>query len=159
MSRADDGPPPVRYATLAQDEHFDVFLCHNSLDKPAVQRISDRLRELGLSPWLDREQLRPGRPWQDILESKIGSIGSAAVFVGQTGVGPWQTRELRAFIDEFVRRDCPVIPVLLPDAPAAPDLPLFLRQMTWVDFRNDPHALDQLVWGITGKKPERTKTS
>ena len=51
------------------------------------------------------------------------------------------------------KRKCPVIPVILADAPQKPKLPLFLREMTWVDFRkNEPDPLQQLIWGITGKK-------
>jgi hypothetical protein len=31
---------------------------------------------------------------------------------------------------------------------------LFLRGMTWVDFRAaDPDPLAQLIWGITGQRP------
>jgi hypothetical protein len=48
----------------------------------------------------------------------------------------------------------PVIPVLLPDAPDKPELPIFLKAMTWVDFRvQDPEPLSRLIWGITGQRP------
>ena len=47
---------------------FDVFLCHNWKDKPAVREIAQQLRERGLRPWLDERQLRPGLPWQPGLE-------------------------------------------------------------------------------------------
>ena len=47
-----------------------------------------------------------------------------------------------------------VIPVLLPDAPQAPELPVFLRAMTWVDFRTqEPDPMLRLHWGITGERP------
>jgi len=39
---------------------YDVFLCHNSRDKPAVTDIEERLRGRGLRCWLDRHELRPG---------------------------------------------------------------------------------------------------
>ena len=82
-------------------------------------------------------------------------MGSAAVFVGAAGIGPWQQREMYGFLDEFVNRDVPVIPVLLPDAPLKPDLPPFLRGMTWGDFRvEQPDPLRCLIWGITGTRPE-----
>ncbi len=133
---------------------FDVFLCHNSADKREVQEIARDLKNRALKPWLDEEQLRPGLPWQEALEEQIGTIAAAAVFVGASGFGPWQNRELRVFLDEFVRRHCPVIPVLLPTVTSPPDLPLFLRQMTWVDYRRDAKsALELLIWGITGQRP------
>jgi ActR/RegA family two-component response regulator len=132
---------------------FDVFLCHNTQDKPRIKQIGNDLISRGLRPWLDEWELRPGLPWQDALEQQIGEINAAAVFVGKNGIGPWQEAELRAFLGEFVSRKCPVIPVLLSNAPKKPVLPVFLRGMMWVDFRRtDPDPMRQLIWGITGKK-------
>ena len=34
-------------------EIFDVFLCHNSADEPAVRKIARMLVEEGIKPWLD----------------------------------------------------------------------------------------------------------
>jgi hypothetical protein len=130
---------------------FDVFLCHNSDDKPEVKKLGEQLKSLGIFPWLDEWELRPGIPWQRLLQQQIGKIKSAAVFVGKSGIGPWQQMELEAFLNEFVRRGCPVIPVILVGAPTKPRLPPFLGNMTWVDFRKqDPDPLKQIVWGITG---------
>lgn len=135
---------------------FDVFLCHNGADKPAVRSIAQALKARGLLPWLDQWELPPGQPWQPLLEKQIARIRSAAVFVGRAGVGPWQEQELYGFLREFVSRHAPVIPVLLPDAPATPELPIFLKAMTYVDFRvSDPDPLARLEWGITGVRPER----
>jgi predicted MPP superfamily phosphohydrolase len=136
-----------------ETQDFDVFLCHNSEDKPTVKEIGERLKERGILPWLDEWELRPGLPWQRLLEEQIGQIKSAAVFVGQSGVGPWQQLELEAFLREFVDRSCPVIPVLLSDVQRRPKLPIFLKGMTWVDFRrDDPDPMEHLVWGITGER-------
>jgi hypothetical protein len=130
---------------------FDVFLCHNVADKPAVLEIAERLMAHGILPWLDQWELRPGLPWQRVLEEQISSIRTAAVFVGSGGIGPWQRQELDGFLREFNERGCPVIPVMLPGAGGEPELPLFLRAMTWVDFRvAAPDPLSHLIWGITG---------
>jgi hypothetical protein len=135
-------------------QQFDVFLCHHSPDKPSVALIAQKLQEAGVLPWLDLWELIPGRPWQRELERQISNIKSAAVFVGMEGVGPWQQQELYGFLDEFVAREMPVIPVLLASAAKEPVLPHFLRNMTWVDFRvAQPDPLERLVWGITGKRP------
>lgn len=115
--------------TTGETDGFDVFLCHNAADKPVVRWTARRLQERGIRPWLDENELQPGRPWQEELERQIGSIRSAAVFVGANGIGPWQNQEMRAFLDEFVARGCPVIPVLLPGAEIPAMLPLFLRRI------------------------------
>jgi hypothetical protein len=133
---------------------FDVFLCHNVGDKPAVIEIARRLTGRGVLPSLDQWELRPGTPWQRVLEEQIANIHAAAVFVGSEGIGPWQRQELDGFLREFNKRGCPVIPVLLPGAAGEPHLPLFLRGMTWVDFRVPaPDPVAQLIWGITGRRP------
>lgn len=138
---------------------FDVFMCHNSKDKVDVKLLNVELRKRGIRTWLDEEQLPPGRAWQDQLEEQIDRIASVAVFVGASGTGPWQDMEIKAFLSEFVRRKCPVIPVILSNSTTIPQLPLFMRQFTWVDFRKtDPHPVDQLIWGVTGKKPVATRT-
>jgi len=135
----------------------DGVLCHNVGDKPAVMEVGRRLMGRGVLPWLDQWELRPGTPWQRVLEEQIANIGAAAVFVGREGIGPWQRQELDGFLREFNKRGCPVIPVLLPGAGGEPELPLFLRGMTWVDFRETtPDPLAQLMWGITGQRPSHS---
>jgi eukaryotic-like serine/threonine-protein kinase len=142
-------------------ESFDVFLCHNSEDKPVVREISRKLVEKNIKPWLDEDEIRPGTSWQIALGWQIESIKSAAVFVGASGVGPWQNQEIQALLSQFVKRECPVIPVVLPSAKTTPDLPWTLANLRWVDFRDasrDP--LKQLIWGITGVKPlEQSRAS
>ena len=141
---------------MVEAHKFDVFLCHNSQDKSEVIEIARQLKQRGLNPWLDVWELPPGRSWQELLEEQIEQIQSAAVFVGSSGLGPWQQREMRAFLSEFVNRGCPVIPVLLESAPKKPVLPIFLRAMTWVDFKSTyyPDPMEQLIWGITGENQQ-----
>jgi len=136
---------------------YDVFLSHSSSDKRRVLQLAKALRRRGLTVWLDEWELMPGRPWHDALEEIIRTVNVAAVLVGQDGMGPWQMPEMRGCLVQFVERKMPVIPVLLPGSGNAPELPLFLRQFTWVDFRKGltKAGLDRLEWGITGRHPKR----
>ena len=130
----------------SQAEIFDVFLCHNSEDKPAVREIARKLVGEGIKPWLDVEQIRPGTKWQTALGEQIKSIKSAAVFVGNRGIGPWQDEEIQGFLGEFVDRTCPVIPAILASATTVADLPWPLKNRHCVDFRvRDPDPLKQLL--------------
>ena len=137
---------------------FDVFLAHNSEDKPQVEAIGEELKRRGLNPWLDKWNLPPGRVFQDEIERVLPSIKSVAVFVGSSGIRPWQRMEIRAAISQFADRGSPVIPVILPGAKKTPRLPLFLREFSWMRFDDDvhdPEALDELEFGITGERPQR----
>jgi hypothetical protein len=137
----------------AEVAEFDVYLCHNWDDKPAVRELADKLRERGLRPWLDEDELRPGVPWHREMEEQIQRIPAVAVVVGSEA-GPWQDQEMSAFLRQFARRRCAVIPVLLPGV-ARPEVPVFLESYTWVDLGvTDPDPIDRLEWGITGTQPE-----
>ncbi len=156
--RPGPSPRPVRPAPAPADlpePAFDVFLSHNSVNKPRVRELAAALDERGLRVWLDERELVPGRPWQDALGEVIRTVKSAAVLVGEDGLGPWEAAEVRGLLSEFVDRRAPVIPVLLPGARSRPELPFFLRQFTWVDLRDGlrREGLDRLEWGITGIKP------
>jgi hypothetical protein len=132
---------------------FDVFLCHNGQDKPEVRQIGLRLKERGILPWLDEWELQPGLPWVPALSERIKKIRSAAVFLGPHGVGHWQEFEQAGFLQHFLRRKCPVIPVILPTCKQDPEVSVFLENMTWVDFRKQtPDPFERLIWGITGQR-------
>lgn len=136
---------------------FDVFLAHNSQDKPFVRAIANELKRRGLKPWLDEEQIPPGRSFQDEIQQAIPLSKSAAIFLGLQGLRSWQSWELKALISQCVKKNIPVIPVLLPDVPNLPEHLLFLEQFRWVSFSDridDENALYLLEWGITGQKPE-----
>ena len=142
---------------------YDVFLSHNSADKPSVEALAARLEdEEGLKAFLDAWHLVPGEPWQEALETALDKSATCAVFLGPEGMGSWENEEMRSALDERSQNKLfRVIPVLLPGAnpkdPAA--LPRFLRRTTWVDFRtglDDPEAFHRLVAGIRGEAPGRT---
>ncbi|MBO1069013.1 MAG: SUMF1/EgtB/PvdO family nonheme iron enzyme [Dolichospermum sp. DEX189] len=138
----------------------DVFLCHNSKDKPEVEKIRTELLQRGIDSWLDKYDFEPFRPWQDQLEEIIGQIKAAAIFIGSSGVGPWADLEMHSFLAEFVKRKLRMGLVILPSCKYTfteleEQTPRFLRSFHWVDFRqHDPEPLGQLIWGITGRKPD-----
>jgi TIR domain len=110
-----------------------VFLSYNDEDRAAVEKIAVYLADkANLHPWFDQWALIPGEPWVLNLERGLANSSSCAVFVGKSGQGPWQTPEVEAALREQVRDPgFRVIPVLLPDAPQQPKLPIFLTGNTW----------------------------
>jgi hypothetical protein len=133
---------------------YDVFLCHNSVDKEKVLEIGRRLKDRNILPWVDEWDVRPGSSWLNEIMSRIESIKSAAIFVGKGNLGPWQEREVAAIIQRFVKTGLPVIPVILRDCTEKPKLPAFLSDLRWVDWRSEvADPLAELIWGITGKRP------
>jgi len=141
---------------------FDVFLVHSSRDKPQVRAIAAKLKLRGLKPWLDEEQIPPGRSFQDSIQQAIPDSKSVAIFIGSEGLGKWQALELIALISLGLEARVTIIPVLLPGVNQIPDHVSFLKEFRWVKFTHsieDIQALDELVWGITGHRPKRQPES
>ncbi|MEO0407395.1 MAG: TIR domain-containing protein [Cyanobacteria bacterium P01_A01_bin.135] len=131
---------------------FDVFLAHNSNDKPLIRQLRDHLQAEGIQTWLDEDNILPGRQFQDEVQNAIRQIKSAAICIGQSGLGRWQDLELKAFISECVERGVPVIPVLLPGVSAIPTSLPFLKQFQGVTFQSsidEAAVLNKLIQGIT----------
>lgn len=144
----------------------DVFLSHNSADKPAVEKIARNLIREKIKPWFDAWDLVAGEPWQEALERGLAVSCTCAVFWGRNQAGPWENEEMRSALDERVnRKGYRVIPVILPGArqPDIESLPPFLRRLTWVNFKygiDDKYAMRALIAGIRGKpNPSRPRTT
>lgn len=137
-------------------QDFDVFLCHNGRDKPAVLKLGEQLKIQGILPWLDEWEVPPGSSWQRALEKQIEKIKSVAILIGTDGIGPWQRMEIEVFLRMFVAKNRPVIPVFLESVRGSgknTHLPVFLGNLTWVDFKKQqPDPMKHLIWGITGNK-------
>lgn len=85
-------------------ETFDVFLSHNSKDKPAVRELGEALKARGLKVWIDESSLLPGSRWIPALEKAIKTVKVMAVLVGKSGFGPWEQTEYEGALRERVRR-------------------------------------------------------
>jgi WD40 repeat protein len=153
-------------ATLVETpaQRFDVFLSHNSREKPVVERIAEKLKREGFEPWLDKWCLTPAGDWQDELASGLRASGACAVFVGPSGIGSWEDLEYKLATDRMAKdRAFRVFLVLLPGLPEPFDasaLPPFLSTRTWIDLRKgieDARSFQSLINGIKGLPlgPER----
>ncbi|MBW4502266.1 MAG: toll/interleukin-1 receptor domain-containing protein [Scytonema hyalinum WJT4-NPBG1] len=145
-------PEILKTQEQPKSEEFDVFLAHNTADKPEVRAIANQLKERGIKVWLDEEQIPPGRSFQDEIQKAIPLVKSAAIFIGLKGLGKWQTMEVRSLTTRCVEKGIPLIPILLPGVNQFPEKLVFLKEYTRVDFSqsiDDVQALKNLVWGIT----------
>ena len=76
---------------------------------------------------------------------------------GIIGAKPAMMVAFGSLIDSPRNASSTVIPVILPDAPDKPEIPLFVKQNLWVnmrDWKSDGNdAFYQLVCGILGRAP------
>ncbi|MDH3719820.1 MAG: TIR domain-containing protein, partial [Planctomycetota bacterium] len=141
------------------ESQYHTFLSHNGVDTPAVEEVAERLQKEGINCWLDRWNLIPGEPWQDAIEKALQQCDSCCVFIGPSGVGPWQNEEMRAAIDRRVKDSrFRVVPIVLPGGQREQRgrLPSFLVEHTWVEFHDsldEEDAFHRLRCGILGIQP------
>src|SRR4051794_21859927 len=64
---------------------FDVFLSYSRADQAVIERIAQHLHAHGLTVFLDRWYLAPGRSWPEALESALAQSRAVAVLLGPNG--------------------------------------------------------------------------
>lgn len=137
-----------------QNDAYDIYICYDEADETEVMGIGEKLKAEGILPWFDLLEVKPGTPDKSQQEQQIRKIPAAAVFVGQHKIVDKQELQMYSFVDEFIDREIPVIPVILTSAPKDLRLPPYLGNFGRVDFRRSmPEPMVQLVWGITGQRP------
>ncbi len=141
---------------------FDVFLCHNSKDKPLIIKIADGLEQLELTPWIDRRNIDPGEEFQTAIEQAIPRTKSAAIFFGLHGVGQWQKEEINALYREKVNRKIILVPILLPEVNEIPSEFVFLQGHNYLKLETqeiNEQFLNDLVKGVTRQNIELPNTT
>jgi hypothetical protein len=144
-----------------------LFLSHASVEAQTAQELKRRLlalpaaRASGLEVFIDRDDLTPGRGWQEQLEQFIMERSSAfGVIVGAKGVVTWVESEVRTALSRATRdRNYPFIPVFIDadtmalsmqDASSS-SLPPFVRQYHGVcDPLSDEKELAKLLRAVLG---------
>jgi hypothetical protein len=109
-----------------------VFLSHASEDKVGfAEPLGRELASLGIRPWLDKWEIRPG----DSLVAKLFDQGVAAVdavivIVSQYSAGkPWVRAELDAAVVRRITENTRLIPIRLDWG----DMPAPLQMLVWYD--------------------------
>jgi hypothetical protein len=140
-------------------ESYDAVCFFNSSDRDTVSQIVSALRNRKLRIWFDETDLSPTAPVHAEIDKALRASKVAIICVGQTGLGRYQDWEKDAAANQANHRGMPIITVLLPGVTrnVLPELPFTLTRNRPVEFKLSPTeqaALDDIEWGITGKKPE-----
>lgn len=120
---------------MVESSLFDVFLAHNSADKPQVRAIAEELKKRGLNPWLDEEQICAGDVAFEEIQKGISQSKCVVFFIGLDGSGKWQgDLELPITVDLVINSGLRLIPALLPGVNEIPDDSkyLFLKTRVWI---------------------------
>lgn len=108
-----------------------AFLSHASEDKADfVEPLARRLAELGVKPWLDKWEIRPGdRLVQRLFDEGLATADAVVVVVSTHSVTkPWVREELDAATVRRVNEETRLIPVRLDQV----SMPSPLRHIAWI---------------------------
>jgi tetratricopeptide (TPR) repeat protein len=138
--------------------HPVLFLSHSGADTQTAHDLKRRLlaspdaKAAGLEVWLDKDDLAPGRGWQEQIEYVITAGSTAfAVVLGTNGVINWVEREVRIALSCATGdKTYPFIPVFAAGATSS-SLPPFARQFHGVrNPLDDEKELAKLLRAVLG---------
>ncbi len=125
-----------------------VFLCYASEDLDVVREIYDKLRQAGHEPWMDKEDLLPGLPWENEIPKALKSSTCVLVFLSSRSVTKrgYVQAEFKLAVETL--REIPagqiyVIPVLVDDC----EVPDPFRQFHWIRL-DEPKAFEKVLRSI-----------
>lgn len=97
-----------------------IFLAHASEDKERVRKLHGKLKQNGLEPWLDEEDLMPGVKWDDKIKEAIKKARFFMACLSKFSVSKngYVQKDLRLALNELEQKSPDVIyfiPALIDD--------------------------------------------
>ena len=130
------------------------FLSHNSADKPIAEELARSLLDKGIDVWLDKWEILAGESLTSKIEEGIDSANAFIILMSPNSMkAKWVKRELRIALQRRLRDpDFVLIPILVQDS----DIPAFLRDYVYVDWRS-PAKEEQYEFLLNSLRGIRTK--
>jgi hypothetical protein len=119
-----------------------AFLSHASEDKAAfVRPLAHQLATLGIRPWLDEWEIRPGDSLiQKLFEQGIATVDAVIVVVSRASVDkPWVREELDSAMVNRIQRGTRLIPIRLDDV----EMPEALLHLVWLSSGTGELAISE----------------
>lgn len=112
-----------------------VFICHSTSDKEFVNKLYARLATERVKVWFDALEIKVGDSLIGKIEAGLATMDYLAVVLTPESVASqWCKEELRAAMSRQIKeRRTVVLPILFKDC----DIPMFLAEKKYADFRED----------------------
>jgi uncharacterized protein (TIGR00288 family) len=113
-----------------------VFLCHSRHDKTRVRELYTFLKQqLGIQPWLDKEDLLPGQDWELEITKAVRSSHSVIVCLSKRAIDSagYVHKEIRFALDVADYQPEGAV-FLIPVKFEECEVPERLRRYHWVDL-------------------------
>ena len=112
-----------------------IFISYSSSDREFADSMAVQLVQNKVSVWFDKWELHAGDSLIAKIQQAVGRASALIVVLSKASVeSPWCTKELNAgLIRELDEKRVVVVPVLIEDC----EIPVFLREKMYADFRSD----------------------
>ncbi len=123
------------YGPNLNSKNLKVFLCHGSEDKPIIRKIYNRLKNEGIVPWLDEEDILAGQDWNSEIRKAVRSSDVILVCLSKKSINKsgYVQKEIKFALDiaeEKPEGSIFIIPIKLDDC----ETPERLSIWQWVEY-------------------------
>jgi WD40 repeat protein len=128
-----------------------VFLCHSSGDKASVRALYQRLREDGIEPWFDEEDILPGQDWEHEITKAVRTVDVVIVCLSRESVSKtgYVQKEIRFALDKADEQPQGII-FIIPLKLEQCDVPDRLRRWHWVNYF-EAHGYERLLRALRNR--------
>jgi hypothetical protein len=137
---------------MISPKKYDVFLSHNSKDKPLIERLVARLRGRGaaLDVWFDKDNLKYGDSFLEEIPLALRNSKAVIFCIGEHGLGEWHEAEMKLSMDRKRTKEIRFFVVLLPPVENLPNEPIydFLRDELYCKWDDTPETTGKLLDSI-----------
>ena len=124
-----------------------VFIIYARDDLEIARELTRLMKEVGLNPWLDVDELVPGQVWKKAVLKALEESSVAVILVSKNiEKSGFVREEMNAAMKLLQSRDAsvvPIVPVRIDDS----TVPEELAQIQWVDLKDDG-AKEKLLRGL-----------
>jgi hypothetical protein len=100
-ARVDSDEGALLAAMAVAPDAPSVFLCHASEDKAFADNLAKRLKARGIKTWLDKDNLRGGSEWDEVIERTVER--DVAYFIVLQSEPLKNKRQQRAYVNKEIK--------------------------------------------------------
>lgn len=133
--------PGRKLVEISREKEFDTFMSYFSGDKPFAARLANDLSLRGIRVWRDENEIEIGDSFTDKIQEGLRRSYTFTLLLSQEALQrPWVKEEMRAAYSLRLGEALRILPVLYKDC----EIPLFLADYKYADFRDEKHYTEQL---------------
>ncbi|ALN17283.1 TIR domain-containing anti-phage reverse transcriptase [Ectopseudomonas mendocina] len=154
MAEHDTQPPKFIQKIKSEHNMYDVFLCHASEDKDAIVKpLYDELKELGLSVFLDGEEIGWGDSLIDIINKALHKSKYVIAVMTENSVDKkWPQKEINAVLSNEIKHDKnKLLPLIHGDAEEILGKNFLMSDKLYKKWEGDPKKIAQDVLALLQK--------